>query len=164
MAMTIYMSITGKSQGDIKAKSEMRSNSNEHPERRDRILVYEFNHMTESEVSSSTGIPEGGFRRLLSVTKRKDVTSPKLFQLCCERELCIMELFFFRTVDAKDEVYYRYKLEDAYLYKIESFTPMTLLEKNSAYYDMETLHFSYAKLTQLFTNGNIEYTETPQGK
>ncbi len=164
MSMTIYMAITGKNQGDIKAKSEALSSSHEHPDRKDRTLIYEFNHTTASEINSSTGIPEGTFSRLLSVTKAKDVTSPKLFQLCCDRELCTMELFFFRTINAKDSVYYSYKLEDAYLYKIDSFTPMTFLEQNKPYKDMERLYFSYAKLTQRYLDGNIEYTETPQGK
>lgn len=101
MAMTIYMSITGKSQGDIKAKSEMRSNSNEHPERRDRILVYEFNHMTASEVSSSTGIPEGGSGDYYQSPKGRMLPLQNYFNYVVNANYVSWNCFFFALLMQK---------------------------------------------------------------
>ena len=78
MALTMYMKVTGKNQGEIKGSCDQGG------DKKDKILVYAMDHKVEIPKDTHTGLPTGQrIHHPLTVTKAKDVASPKLFAACC---------------------------------------------------------------------------------
>src|SRR5574344_1156880 len=142
MALTMYMKVTGKNQGEIKGSCDQAG------DKKDKILVYAMDHKVEIPRDTHTGLPTGQRIHLpLSVVKAKDVASPKLFAACCKGEQVAIEL------------YYKVILEDAVIVEMSEDTPLTFLPENKPYHDMETVAFTYSKITWSYTDGNIEFTD-----
>lgn len=155
MALTSYMKVTGKSQGEIKGDCPQGG------DKKDKVLVYNVDHLVEIPKDTHTGLPTGQrIHHPLTITKHKDQATPKLFQACCTGEQCEVELLFFRIkADGTEENYFKIKLEEAIIVNMREYTPMTFLPDNKPYQDMEEVSFTYSKVTWSYTDGNIEYTD-----
>lgn len=155
MALTSYMKVTGKSQGEIKGDCPQGG------DKKDKVLVYNVDHLVEIPKDTHTGLPTGQrIHHPLTITKHKDQATPKLFQACCTGEQCEVELLFFRIKpDGTEENYFKIKLEEAIIVNMREYTPMTFLPENKPYQDMEEVSFTYSKVTWSYTDGNIEYTD-----
>ena len=110
MALTMYMKVTGKNQGEIKGSCDQGG------DKKDKILVYAMDHKVEIPKDTHTGLPTGQrIHHPLTVTKAKDVASPKLFAACCKGEQVDVELDFYRIKPTgEEELYYKITINDAY--------------------------------------------------
>ncbi|MDR1310351.1 MAG: type VI secretion system tube protein Hcp [Burkholderiaceae bacterium] len=155
MALTAYMAVTGKSQGDIKGDSQQSG------DKKDKVLLYNVDHAVEIPRDTHTGLPTGQrVHKPLTVLKHKDQATPKLFRACCTGEQCTVTLFFYRIKDTgEEENYFQVKLEEAIIVNLREFTPTTFLPENKPYHDMEEVSFTYSKITWSYTDGNIEFVD-----
>lgn len=160
MALTAYMKVTGKTQGQIQGDCDQSDGK-----KKDSVIVYATDHLVEIPKDTHTGLPTGQrIHHPLTITKHKDKASPKLFQATCKGEQCTVELNYFRIKpDGKEENYFTIKLEDAIVVQMREYTPMTFLPENKPYHDMEEVSFTYSKITWTFNDGNIEYTDDWKG-
>ncbi len=157
MALNMYMSITGKNQGEICGGCTQAG------DKKDKILVYSYDQETSIPKNPHDGLPTGQrVHKPLTVTKAVDVASPKIFQaLCSGEQLETVTLDFYHiTPTGEEQLYYNITLEDAIIVEKHGFTPMTLLAENQDYMDMEEVKFTYSKITVTFTDGNIEATDS----
>ena len=96
----------------------------------------------------------------MTVTKAKDVASPKLFGACCKGEQVDVELDFYRIKPTgEEELYYKITINDAVIVEMGENTPTTFLPENKPYHDMEDVSFTYSKITWAYQDGNIEFTD-----
>ncbi|MDR1124756.1 MAG: Hcp family type VI secretion system effector [Deltaproteobacteria bacterium] len=155
MALTAYLAVNGKSQGDIKGDCPQGG------DKKDRIFVYSIDHLVEIPKDTHTGLPTGQrIHHPLVITKHKDQASPKLFRACCTGEQCEATLDMYRIKpDGTEEKYYTVKLQEAIIVNMREFTPMTFLPDNKPYHDMEEISFTYSKITWTYNDGNIEYVD-----
>lgn len=155
MALTAYMKVTGKSQGEIKGDCPQGG------DKKDKVLIYNIDHLVEIPKDTHTGLPTGQrIHHPLTITKHKDLASPKLFQCCCNGEQCEVEILHYRIkADGTEENYFKVKLEDAIIVNMREYTPLTFVPENKPYQDMEEVSFTYSKITWTYTDGNIEFTD-----
>ena len=108
-----------------------------------------------------TGLPTGQrIHHPLKITKAVDVASPKLYSACCKGEQCEVTLDYYRIkADGMDEKYFTVKLEDAIIVCMEHNTPLTFLPENKPYQDMESVSFTYSKITWTYNDGNVEFVD-----
>jgi len=67
------------------------------------------------------------------------------------------ELKYFRINDkGQEEHYYTVKLENAIVVSTKQYKPLTFLEENKPYHDMEVISFSYEKITVTYEPDGIE--------
>ncbi|ANW22856.1 type VI secretion protein [Vibrio coralliilyticus] len=158
MALTMYMSITGQNQGEIKGgctQSDDKKNG--------KILVYSYEQATSIPKNPHDGLPTGQrIHKPLSIVKAIDVASPKIFQALCKGErLTNVTLDFWRiTSDGLEELYYTIVLENAIIVDRKAYTPLTFLKENQAFMDMEEVSFSYSKITSTYNDGNISAVDS----
>ncbi|WP_027183271.1 type VI secretion system tube protein TssD [Desulfovibrio inopinatus] len=157
MALTAYMKVTGKSQGQIKGDCTQ-SDSN----KKDNILVYDISHTIEIPKDTHTGLPTGQrIHHPLIVITHVGPQSPKLLKSLCTGEQCTVNLYYFRIKDTgEEENYFNVELDEAIIVQKKHFTPTTFLPDNKPYHDMEEIQFTYSKITHTYTDGNIEYTDS----
>jgi type VI secretion system secreted protein Hcp len=155
MALTAYIKITGKSQGEIKGDCPQGG------DKKDRVLVYGVDHEVEIPRDTHTGLPTGQrIHHPLTITKHKDQASPKLFKACCTGENVDLELDFYRIKpDGTEEKYFTIKVEDGIAVNVREYTPLTFLPDNKPYHDMEDVSFTYSKITWTYNDGNIEFVD-----
>ena len=80
MALTAYMKITGKTQGQIKGDCDQSDSK-----KKDTMLVYQTNHYVEIPKDTHTGLPTGQrIHHPFTVTVHKNPGSPKMSQACCK--------------------------------------------------------------------------------
>lgn len=132
-AMTAYLSLTGATQGPILGDCSQSG-------RDGMILVYSYGH----DVSMQGGVPVHG---LVQVTKHLELSSPKLYQALFTSESLTFNLDFYRiSAEGSEELYYSVALEGARIVSMKPWTPMTFLEENKPYKDMELVGFDYDKI------------------
>jgi type VI secretion system secreted protein Hcp len=155
MALTAYLKVTGKSQGEIKGDCPQGG------DKKDRILIYAVDHAVEIPKDTHTGLPTGQrIHKPLVITKHKDQSSPKLFKSCCTGEQVELELDFYRIKpDGTEEKYFTIKVEEGIIVELREFTPTTFLPENKPYHDMEEVSFTYSKITWTYNDGNIEFVD-----
>jgi type VI secretion system secreted protein Hcp len=155
MALTAYLAVNGKSQGDIKGDCPQGG------DKKDKILVYKVDHEVEIPKDTHTGLPTGQrIHKPLTITKHKDQASPKLFKACCTGEQTTVTLDYYRIKpDGTEEKYFTVKLEEAIVVNAREYTPETFLPGNKPYQDMEDISFTYSKITWTYNDGNIEFTD-----
>ncbi|EGJ50568.1 Hcp family type VI secretion system effector [Desulfocurvibacter africanus] len=151
MALTSYMTIKGKSQGDIKGDCTQKG-------REGSIIVYAIDHSVEIPQDPHSGLPTGQrLHKPFIVTKHKDQASPKLFQACCTGEQIEVSIDYYRISEkGQEEKYYTVKMQNAIIVGLKHQKPMTFLEANKPYKDMETVLFGYAKMIQTYVPDGIE--------
>ncbi|MDR3153502.1 MAG: Hcp family type VI secretion system effector [Deltaproteobacteria bacterium] len=155
MALTAYLAVKGKSQGDIKGDCPQGG------DKKDKILVYGVDHAVEIPRDTHTGLPTGQrIHKPLVVTKHKDQSSPKLFKACSTGENVDVTLDFYRIkADGTEEKYFTVKIEEGIIVNLREYTPITFLPENKPYHDMEEVSFTYSKITWTYNDGNIEFTD-----
>lgn len=155
MALTSYMKVTGKNQGEIKG------NCPQGGDKKDKVLVYAVDHFVEIPKDTHTGLPTGQrIHHPYIITKAVDVASPKLYKACCTGEQCEVVMDFYRIKeDGTEQKYYTVKMEQAIVVAMKHHTPTTFLPENKPYQDMEEVAFTYSRITWTFTDGNIEYVD-----
>jgi type VI secretion system secreted protein Hcp len=155
MALTAYLAINGKSQGDIKGDCAQGG------DKKDKVTVYAVDHSVEIPKDTHTGLATGQrIHHPFTITKHKDNSSPKIFKACCTGEQCDVTLDQYRIKpDGTEEKFFTTKLEDAIVVGIREFTPLTFLPDSKPYQDMEEISFTYSKITWTYNDGNIEYVD-----
>ncbi len=152
MANTSYLTLTGANQGAIDGDCPQKG-------REKSILVYAVDHSIEIPRDTHTGLATGQrIHHPLTITKHKDQASPKLFQACCTGEhLTAWSLKYFRINDkGQEEHYFTIKLSDAIIVNMREYTPLTFLDANKPYKDMEEVSFSYSKISWTYEPAGIE--------
>ena len=151
MAMTSYLSIVANDQGEIKGDCTQSG-------REDSILVYSIDHKVEIPCDTHTGLPTGQrIHKPFKVIKHKDLSSPSLFQACCNGEQMSVELKMYRITDmGTEEHYYTIKLENAIIVEMQEYNPLTFLEESKPYKDMESILFTYEKIIWTYEPDGIE--------
>ncbi|GHU17264.1 hypothetical protein FACS189475_00830 [Betaproteobacteria bacterium] len=155
MALTAYLTVKGKTQGDIKGDSKQGG------DKKDKILVYSIDHSVEIPKDTHTGLPTGQrIHHPLSIVKHKDGATPKLFKASCTGEQSDVTLDQYRIKeDGTEEKYFTIKLEKAIIVNVREYTPITFLPDNKPYHDMEEISFTYSKITWTYNDGNIEFVD-----
>jgi type VI secretion system secreted protein Hcp len=155
MALTAYLAVKGKTQGDIKGDCPQGG------DKKDKILVYSIDHNVEIPKDTHTGLPTGQrIHHPLTIVKHKDVATPKFFKACCTGEQSEVTLDQYRIkADGTEEKYFTIKLEEAIIVSVREFTPITFLPDNKPYHDMEEIAFTYSKITWTYNDGNIEFVD-----
>ncbi|MDR2054893.1 MAG: Hcp family type VI secretion system effector [Desulfovibrio sp.] len=156
MALTAYLNVTGKSQGDIKGDCPQLG------DKKDKILIYSVEHNVEIPKDTHSGLPTGQrIHHPFTVTKHKDNASPKLYKACCTGEQLTVTLDQYRIKpDGTEEKYYTIKLEEAIVVNMREYTPVTFLPDSKPYFDMEEISFTYSKITWTYNDGNIEFVDS----
>lgn len=152
MAMTSYMKLEGKTQGNIEGDCSQTG-------REGMILIYRVKHDVEIPRDVHTGLPTGQrIHHPLVVTKHFDKGTPKLYQACTSGEqFKTVELQYFRINEkGQEEHYFTIKLENAILVSMQAYKPLTFLEENKPYHDMEELQFTYSKIIWTYVPDGIE--------
>lgn len=150
--MTSYLKLTGANQGEIQGDCTQAGREN-------MILVYGFDHNVEIPRDTHTGLPTGQrIHKPFKIIKHKDKSSPKLYQATCTGEqFTDVELWFFRINETgQQEHYYTIKLQNAIIVQMQEFNPLTFLEQNKPYHDMEEVWFSYEKIVWTYETDGIE--------
>jgi type VI secretion system secreted protein Hcp len=126
--------------------------------RENLVLVYGTDHSLEIPRDTHTGLPVGQrIHKPYTVTKHKDKSSPKLFQACCSGETCSVVFDYYRiTPEGKEEKYFTITLDNAIIVSLREFTPLTFLEENKQYRDMEEVMFTYEKIVWTYVPDGIE--------
>ena len=133
MALTAYMKLKGKSQGDIKGDCEQGG------DKKDSILVYATEHKVEIPKDTHTGLPTGQrIHHPYKITMAKSQASPKLYKACCTGEQLEVTLDYYRIKpDGTEEKYFTVKMENAIVVEMDQLTPLTFLPESKPYHDME---------------------------
>ena len=156
MALTGYLKVEGKSQGEIKGGCQQGG------DKKDKILVYGYDFEVEIPKDTHTGTPTG--QRIyhpFTITKGLDVASPKLYKALCTGEQCTVTLDLYRIKeDGTQDKYFTVKLETAIVVDMKMSTPLTFLPESKPYHDMETVSFTFAKITWTYNDGNVEFVDS----
>jgi type VI secretion system secreted protein Hcp len=141
MALTAYLKLKGKTSGEIKGDC---TKDGEHT--KDSILVYGFDHEIEIPKDTHTGLPTGQrIHKAFTITKRVDNATPLVMQACTSGEQ--MEewaLYLYRISEkGQEEHYYTITLTNAIIVKVNLETPLTFLEENKPFHNMEKVSFTY---------------------
>lgn len=155
MALTAYLKVEGASQG------EMKGDCPQGGDKKEKILVYSVRHNVEIPKDTHTGLPTGQrIHHPFTIEKHLDTATPKLYKACCTGEQCTVTLDHYRIKpDGTEEKYFTIKLEEAIVVTMDKNTPTTFLPENKPYHDMETVAFTYSKITWTYNDGNIEYMD-----
>lgn len=151
MAMTIYMTVTGASQGAIKGEVTQTG-------RDGTIMGYALEHNMEIPRDTHTGLPVGQrIHHPLIITTALGMHSPKLFQSCSTGEQLSVTLDFYRINDkGLEEKYYTVQLTKAIVIDIKEWFPETFLPENKTYHHMQTIAMSYEKIVWTYVPDGIE--------
>ena len=134
MALTAYMKLKGKSQGDIKGDCEQGG------DKKDSILVYATEHKVEIPKDTHTGLPTGQrIHHPYKITMAKSQASPKLYKACCTGEQLDVTLDYYRIKpDGTEEKYFTVKMENAIVVEMDQLTPLTFLPESKPYHDIRS--------------------------
>ncbi len=151
MPQTAYVKITGAKQGDITkdANTEKSIGSKAQPKFSGSIPVYEFQEITSVPVDPQSGQPSGTRKHdSVKITSELTKASPLLWQALSTGESLTIELTFQR-VDAKGstEDFYVIKWEAATLVGMDTHFPNTLDKTLNYLPYLETLSFTFRKVT-----------------
>jgi type VI secretion system secreted protein Hcp len=151
MAMTTYMTVKGKNQGDIKGDCTQQK-------REGMILVYEMDHAVEIPRDTHTGLPTGQrIHKPLKVTTNMGPHTPKIFQACSGGEQMDVEISQFRISEkGQEEKYFTIKLKNAIIVETREWFPPTFLEANKPYKHMQDVLFTYEGIVWTYTPDGIE--------
>lgn len=157
MAMNVYMSIDGVSQGQISEGCcvvEGRENT---------CTVMKLEQSIEIPWNVQDGRAQGlRIHRPLRVMKSVDRASPLLATAITTNELLKVRFDFYRPDpdgSGKEELYYSIELEKANLITYRGELPFTLDQVSMNYPVLETLEFAFEKIKTTFTRDGREFTD-----
>jgi type VI secretion system secreted protein Hcp len=141
MAMTSYITIKGKNQGDIQGDCTQQGREN-------TILCYHMDHHVEIPKDTHTGLPTGQrIHHPFKVMTHMGKQTPKIFQACCSGEHMDVQLDMYRINDkGQEEKYFTIKLQNAIVVDSREWYPATFLEENKPYRHMQEIKFTYEKI------------------
>jgi type VI secretion system secreted protein Hcp len=151
MAESIWMSVKGAKQGDIKSETTAKG-------REGLIECIEFEADMESPHDVHSGLATGKRQhKPLVVRKRVDKTTPLLSgALVTNETLSTVKLQFWRPKgDGSSEQFYTIELTNAGLSKQKIYLPMTLDPTKTNLPALEKLEFVFQKIVWTFTQGGI---------
>jgi type VI secretion system secreted protein Hcp len=151
MAMTSYMTIKGKNQGDIQGDCSQQGREN-------TIIVYSMDHSVEIPRDTHTGLATGQrIHHSFNVITHMGKQTPKIFQACCTGEHMDVEINMFRINEkGQEEKYFTIKLANAIVVDSREFYPETFLEEFKPYRHMQEIKFTYEKITWTDNVDSIE--------
>jgi type VI secretion system secreted protein Hcp len=152
MAMTSYLKLEGKNQGAIEGDCSQKGHEK-------WILVYGVEHSLEIPRDTHTGLPTGQrIHHPITISKKLDPASPLIAQaLCSGEQMKTWQLDFHQISDkGQEELYYTIQLENAIVVATRTYKPLTFLEENKPYHDMEEVSFTYEKITWSHKKANKE--------
>jgi type VI secretion system secreted protein Hcp len=151
MAESIWMSLKGAKQGDIKSETTAKGREN-------LIECIEFEAGVQSPRDPHSGLPTGKRQHQpLVVRKRVDKTTPLLSSaLVTNENLTTVKLQFWRPKgDGTSEQFYTIELTNAGLSKQKIYLPFTLDPEKAHLPALEKLEFTFQKITWTFTQGGV---------
>lgn len=143
MAMTSYLTLEGANQGKIEGDCTQKGREN-------MILVYGVDHSVEIPRDIHTGLATGQrIHHPLVITKHVDPASPLLYQACTTGErMKTWQLDYYQINEkGQEELYFTVQLESAIVVNMHHYKPVTFVEANKPYHDMEEVSFTYEKIT-----------------
>ncbi|AUR53064.1 type VI secretion system tube protein TssD [Aquella oligotrophica] len=151
MAITIYATIQGSSQGAIQGDVKQQGREN-------TILGYALDHDVEIPRDTHTGLAVGQrIHNPVVLTTEIGKHTPKIFQACSTGEPLDVTLDFYRINDkGLEEKYYTVKLTKAIVVNSREWFPETFIADNKPYKHMQTISMSYEKISWI---DNINSTE-----
>jgi type VI secretion system secreted protein Hcp len=152
MALVSYLKMTGLTHGPIRGGCAQQGHEN-------AILVYGLQHQVEIPRDPRSGLPAG--KRIyqpLVLTKQVDCATPIIQNACAIGEkLAEVVIEFYRiTSSGMEELYFKIKLENAIIVSARIFKPLTFLEENKPYHDMEELALAFEKIVISYVPAGIE--------
>ena len=156
MAMTSYLSLEGNNQGKIEGDCTQKGHEN-------WILVYGYEWDMEIPRDTHTGLATGQrIHHPIKIIKAMDQASPLLAQACSTGErMKSWELDFNQINDkGQEELYYTIQLENAIIVSIHQYKPLTFVDENKPYHDMEEVSFTYEKVTWSHKVANKEAVDS----
>ncbi|MDQ5985945.1 MAG: Major exported protein [Syntrophus sp. SKADARSKE-3] len=155
MAMTSYLKLEGKNQGAIEGDCSQKGHEK-------WILVYGLDWSMEIPRDTHSGLPTGQrIHHPITIKKKLDPASPLLAQACASGEQMKTWQLDFHQISEKgqEELYYTIQLENAIIVNLQYEKPLTFLEANKPYHDMEYVSFTYEKITWAHKKANKEATD-----
>jgi type VI secretion system secreted protein Hcp len=152
MALTGYGQMEGMSQGPIKGDCNQAKYL-------DWIMIYGIDHGIKLPANPLTGMPTGQRQHQpYKITKAVDTASPLLYQACTSGEHMKKCNIVYNRINERgqEEQYFGVTLENAIIVAIRHYKPLTLLEENKPYHDMEEISLSYTKIIWQHTVANME--------
>ncbi len=151
MAMTCYMTIKAKNQGDIQGDCTQQGREN-------TIILYGFDHTVEIPRDTHTGLPTGQrIHKALKVLTHMGKHTPKIFQACCTGEHMDVEIQMFRINEkGQEEKYFTIKLQDAIIVESREWFPETFVEGNRPFKHMEDILFTYETIIWTYVPDGVE--------
>ena len=143
MAMTSYLQVEGNNQGKIEGDCTQKGHEK-------WILVYGYDWNMEIPRDQHTGLPTGQrIHHPFKVTKKLDSASPLIAQACSTGEQMKKWVMEFHQISDKgqEELYYSIELEKAIVVSVKQYKPLTFIDANKPYHDMEEVSFTYEKIT-----------------
>ena len=143
MAMTSYLKVEGMRQGPIEGDCTQKGQEK-------WILVYGLDHSVELPRDPLSGLPTGQrMHKPFVITKAVDQASPLLYAACASGEHMKKWELVYKRINEKgqEEKYFTIALQNAVIVRIRHYKPLTLLETNKPYHDMEEISFSYTRIT-----------------
>ena len=156
MAMTSYLTLEGNSQGKIEGDCTQKGHEK-------WILVYGTNHEIEIPRDQHTGLATGQrIHRPFTITKHIDDASPLLYQACATGERMKKWELDYNHINEKgqEQLYFTVQLENAIVVNIHHYKPLTFLDENKPYHDMEDVSFTYEKITWSHKVANKEAVDS----
>eukprot|EP00831_Metopus_contortus_P035316 TRINITY_DN2812_c0_g1_i1.p3 TRINITY_DN2812_c0_g1~~TRINITY_DN2812_c0_g1_i1.p3 ORF type:complete len:164 (-),score=30.17 TRINITY_DN2812_c0_g1_i1:290-781(-) len=156
MAMTSYLTLEGNNQGKIEGDCTQKGHEN-------WILVYGFEHSMEIPRDQHTGLATGQrIHHPLKIVKKIDQSSPLLYQACSTGERMKKFELDFNQINEKgqEELYYTIQLENAIVVEMRTYKPLTFIDENKPYHDMEEVLFTYEKITWSHKVANKEAVDS----
>ncbi len=151
MAESIWMSLKGQKQGDIKSETTAKG-------REGLIECLEFEFAVISPHDMHSGLATGKRQHQpLEVRKRVDKTTPLLANAIVNNEtLTTVKLQFWRPKgDGTSEQFFTVELTNAGLSKQKIYLPFTLDPTQSHLPALEKLEFVFQKIVWTYTQGGI---------
>lgn len=143
MAMTGYLNLAGNNQGAIQGDCTQQGHEN-------WILVYGYEWDMEIPRDQHTGLPTGQrIHHPFKIIKKIDPASPLIAQACSSGEQMSTWQLDYHHINEKgqEELYYQIQLTNAIVVAIRQYKPLTFLDVNKPYHDMEEVSFTYEKIT-----------------
>jgi len=143
MALNAYLSLTGKTQGDIKGSVTQKA-------REGKIMIIATSHEVLSPMDAASGNPTGKRMHLpYSVTKEVDKSSPLLFNLLVNNEqITKWTLEFWRpSQTGQEHQYFTVELGNAHVASIKQVMPNNKHPELMRLETYEEVAFTYQKIT-----------------